>query len=276
MKVGFIGLGNQGSPIAGRIAHSGQFDTVVWARRAEALEPFRDGSARIAASVAELADGLDVLVTCVFDAAGTREILFGPGGAATVLAQGTVVVCHSTLAPQEIADIAAEAEKYGLRVLDAPVSGGPFKAAAGEMIVMVGGDQATYEYVLPVLNTYANQIVYLGGIGAGQQAKLLNNTMLAAHIGIANDVFQVARELGLDAKGLGEILRNGSGRSYGVEVFIGSGSLEPMVNSTIRLTLSKDVELLSRTIKELAAGDTLLGPAHAFIGALETLVSKAS
>jgi 3-hydroxyisobutyrate dehydrogenase-like beta-hydroxyacid dehydrogenase len=276
MKVGFVGLGNQGSPIAGRIAHSGQFDTAVWARRAEALEPFRDGSARIAASVGALAEGLDVLVTCVFDAEGTREILFGSGGAASVLAQGAVIVCHSTLAPQEIADIAADAEKYGLRVLDAPVSGGPFKAAAGEMIVMVGGDQATYEYVVPVLNTYADQIVYLGGIGAGQQAKLLNNTMLAAHIGIANDVFQVARELGLDPKGLGEILRNGSGRSYGVEVFIGSGSLDPMVNSTIQLTLSKDVDLLSRTIKDLTAGSVLLAPAQAFIHELEALNAEAS
>ncbi|MGX7677961.1 NAD(P)-dependent oxidoreductase [Jatrophihabitans sp. DSM 45814] len=276
MRVGFVGLGSQGSPIAERIANSGQFDTVVWARREEPLEPFRAGPARIAGSLAELGDGLDVLATCVFDAEGTREILFGPGGAAHSMPRGATVICHSTVAPQEIADIGAEAGKYGLRVLDAPVSGGAPKAAAGELIVMIGGDRQTYEQALPVLETYSNQIVYLGGLGAGQQAKLLNNTMLAAHVAIAHDVFALADELGMDRAALGQILRNGSGRSFGVEVYAGSGSLEAMINSPIRPTLTKDVNLLTQLLKGAKAGSVLLTPAHTFVQELDAIDATSS
>jgi 3-hydroxyisobutyrate dehydrogenase len=268
-KVGFIGLGSQGSPIAERIARSGQFDTVVWARRAEALDPFRDTPARIATSIAELSEGLDVLATCVFDAAGTREILFGPGGAAAGMRPGGIVICHSTVAPQEIADLGAEAAQHGLRVLDAPVSGGAPKAAAGELIVMVGGDPVTFEEAKPIIETYSNQIVYLGGLGAGQQAKLLNNTMLAAHVGIANDVFAIADELGMDRVGLGSILHSGSGRSFGVDVFLGSGSLAAMLDSPIRPTLTKDVSLLTKLVGDLKSGSVLLAPAQSFVDGLD-------
>jgi 3-hydroxyisobutyrate dehydrogenase len=268
-KVGFIGLGSQGSPIAERIVNSGLFDTVVWARRAEALAPFQGGPARIASSAADLGTDLDVLATCVFDAAGTHEILFGPDGAADSMGEGGIVICHSTVSPQEIADLGAEAAKHGLRLLDAPVSGGAPKAAAGEMIVMVGGDEATYREAIPVIETYSNQMVFLGGLGAGQQAKLLNNTMLAAHVAIANDVFAVAAELGMDRQGLGAILRNGSGRSFGVDVFLGSGSLPAMVDSPIRPTLTKDVGLLSQLVQDLNAGSVLLGPAQNFVAELD-------
>jgi 3-hydroxyisobutyrate dehydrogenase len=271
MRVGFIGLGSMGAPMAQRIIQSGDFDTVVWARREAALEPFRSGAATIATSVAELAEGLDVLCTCVFDAAGTREILFGPGGAAPLMAKGGIVICHSTVAPQEVADIATEAEKYGLRVLDAPVSGGSPKAEAGELVVMVGGDQATYDDALPVLQTFSNQIVFLGAVGAGQQAKLLNNTMLSAHIALANDAFAVADELGLDRAGLAQILRNGSGRSYGVEMFAGAGSLDILAQTQAGPTLTKDVRLLSALIADCQAGSVLLAPAQTMVAEMSRI-----
>lgn len=278
MRVGFVGLGSQGSPIAERIVASGRFETAVWARREDALAPFRDGPARIAPSMADLAEGLDVLGTCVFDAEGTRQILFGPGGAAEVLPKGAVIICHSTVAPDEIADIAAQAEQFGLRVLDAPVSGGAPKAAAGELIVMVGGDRETYQAALPVLETYSNQIVYLGGVGAGQQAKLINNTLLAAHIAIAHDAFSVARELGMDEAALGQILRSGSGRSFGVEVYVGSGSLAAMADSQVRPTLTKDVRLLTEVAAGAgtSAGRVLLDPAHRFVEEMDAVSAPTS
>jgi 3-hydroxyisobutyrate dehydrogenase len=271
MKVGFVGLGSQGKPIAERMAEYGQFDTVVWARRPEASASFAGGPAQIASSLTELSQDLDVLSTCVFDAEGTREILFGPGGVAHSMPRGGVVICHSTVSPQEINAISVEAAEYGLRVLDAPVSGGAPKAAAGELVVMVGGDHTTYEQVLPILQTFSNQVVHLGPVGAGQQAKLLNNTMLAAHIAIADDAFKVAAELGLDQAALGQILRNGSGRSFGVEVYLGSGSLAPMVDSQIRPTLTKDVNLVAQVVEGLTVGSVLVEPARTFIAALDAL-----
>ncbi len=257
MRVGFIGLGSQGAPIAERIADSGTCETVVWARRQEALAPFRGGPATIAGSVAELATGLDLLATCVFDADGTREVLFGPGGAAHTMPAGAIVMCHSTLSPQEITDIGKEAtDRFGLRVLDAPVSGGAPKAAAGELVVMVGGDEATYREAAPVIATYSNLSVHVGPVGAGQQAKLLNNAIFAAHIALAHDVFDAGRTLGLDTAALGQILRSGSGRSYGLELLVDAGSLEPMKHSPLRPALTKDVDLLVRRARRLRGGST--------------------
>jgi 3-hydroxyisobutyrate dehydrogenase-like beta-hydroxyacid dehydrogenase len=266
MRVGFIGLGSQGTPIAERIATSGIGETVVWARRQEALAPFRGGPAMIADSVAELGTGLDLLATCVFDADDTREVLFGPGGAAHTMPSGAIVICHSTVSPEEITEIGREAaDRFGLRLLDAPVSGGAPKAAAGELVVMVGGDEATYRQALPVMATYSNLTVHLGPIGAGQQAKLLNNALLAAHIGLAHDLFDVGRRLGLDPAALGQVLRNGSGRSYGLDLFVASGSLEPMTHSPMRPTLTKDVELLLSMLEGWEEGAVLLAPAKRFI-----------
>jgi 3-hydroxyisobutyrate dehydrogenase len=269
MRVGFVGLGSQGAPIAERIAESDQFETVVWARRPEALAPFRDGPAVIADSVAELGDGLDLLATCVFDADDTRDVLFGPGGAVHSMPTGAIVMCHSTVSPQEIQDIGREAaDRFGLRVLDAPVTGGAPKAAAGELVVMVGGDEATYRDAAPVIATYSNLAVHVGPLGAGQQAKLLNNALLAAHIGIAHDLFDVAGNLGLDTAALGQILRNGSGRSYGLDLFLNFGSLEPMSTSPMRPALTKDVELLVSLLSGGSEGAILLAPAQRFIADL--------
>jgi 3-hydroxyisobutyrate dehydrogenase len=269
MRVGVVGLGSQGTPIAERIAQSNTVETVVWARRQEALAPFRGGPAMIADSLATLGSDTDVLITCVFDAEDTREVLFGPGGAAHTMPNGAIVVCHSTVSPQEIIEIGHEAaDRFGLRVLDAPVTGGAPKAMAGELVVMVGGDETTYREAAPVFATYSNLTVFLGSLGAGQQAKLLNNALLAAHIGVAHDMFDVARTLGLDTAALGQIVGAGSGRSYGLELLISFGSLEPMAHSAMRPALTKDVELLASVLDGWQKGDTLLTPAKKFIADL--------
>ena len=130
---------------------------------------------------------------------------------------------------------------------------------------MVGGDESTFQEAAPVIATYSNLAVHLGPVGAGQQAKLLNNAVFAAHIGIAHDVFDVGRRLGLDAAALGTILRNGSGRSYGLELFVNAGSLAPMAHSPLRPALTKDVELLVSLLEGWEEGATLLAPAKTFI-----------
>jgi 3-hydroxyisobutyrate dehydrogenase len=189
--------------------------------------------------------------------------------AAHTMPAGAIVMCHSTVSPHEITEIGREAaDRFGLRVLDAPVTGGAPKAAAGELVVMVGGDEAAYREAAPVIATYSNLTVYLGPLGAGQQAKLLNNALLAAHIGVAHDVFDVARTLGLDTAALGVILRSGSGRSYGLELLINFASVEAMANSAIRPALTKDVELLVSMLDGGEEGAILLAPAKRFIADL--------
>ncbi|MCW2522214.1 MAG: 6-phosphogluconate dehydrogenase NAD-binding [Frankiales bacterium] len=249
MRVGFVGLGNQGAPIAQRIVQAG-FDTVVWARRPESLADFRAGPATIAGTLGELGAGLDLLETCVFDAAGTREILFGPDGAARTMPRGSAIAVHSTVAPEEIIEIADEAQTYGLRVLDAPVSGGHYRAIEGQMVTMVGGEQDLFEACRPVFESFSARIIHLGPVGGGQRAKLLNNAMLTAHIGLANDALEVGARFGLDRAALAEVLVNGSGRSYGVEMLSGAGSLRDVANSQARPTLGKDVRLLAQVLDD--------------------------
>jgi 3-hydroxyisobutyrate dehydrogenase len=273
VRVGFVGLGDQGAPVAHRIAAAG-FDCVVWARRQQALEPFRAGPAKVAGSLAELGESVELLETCVFDAVGTQEVLFGPDGAAQTMAPGSIIAVHSTVSPAEVRAVAAQAARRGLRVLDAPVSGGGLRAARGELVTMIGGDADTLEQCRPVFGTFANLIVHLGGVGAGQQAKLINNAMLAANTAVAADAFGIAERLGLDPDGLAEVLRNGSGRSYGVEMAAPPGALRYMANSKARPTLAKDVRLLAELLSGAAPGPAP-GPAPGGAGAWPVLLPVA-
>jgi 3-hydroxyisobutyrate dehydrogenase len=144
----------------------------------EALDPFRATAVKVATSPRELGEGLDVLATCVFDAAGTNEILFGDSGAAKGMQRDGVIIVHSTVSPNEIVTIADRAwTDHGLRVLDSPVSGGSERAAAGQMVTMVGGPVDVYERCLPILETFSELVVHLGQVGAGQHAKLINNAL---------------------------------------------------------------------------------------------------
>lgn len=247
MRVGFVGLGDQGAPIAGRIADN--FDTVVWARREAPLEPFR-GKATIAATPAEVGESVDVLGSCLFDGPANDEVLFGPNGAATTMKPGGIIIVHSTVLPGEVLELNQKAAERGLRLVDAPVSGGGYKAAAGELVVMLGGDEATVDEVRPIISTFSNLMVYLGGVGAGQQAKLINNTLLVSNAAVAADAFAIADQLGLNREGLAQILTNGSGRSFGAQMVSAAGALQFMATSQAYPTLSKDVALLAKLVQE--------------------------
>ncbi|HEY3736146.1 MAG TPA: NAD(P)-dependent oxidoreductase [Jatrophihabitans sp.] len=245
MKVGFIGLGSQGAPIARRIIDSGEHEVVLWARRAESLAPFGATTARFAESPADLAAGLDALGLCVFGAADLEEVLFGPNGAAPALPSGAVVLCHSTVAPQEIVELAARARGFGVAVVDAPVSGGEPKASIGELLVMAGGDAETLARAMPVLRTYSNDVVHLGAVGTASQAKLLNNAVLAANLAVVADAFDIGAELGVDRNALAAVLRQGTARSFAADLYAGFDGLAALAATTLKPTLTKDVGLLA-------------------------------
>jgi 3-hydroxyisobutyrate dehydrogenase len=272
VRVGFIGLGSQGAPMAQRVIGAG-YDTVVWARREATLAPFRNGAARIAGSPAELGKDIDLLETCVFDSAGTVEVIFGPEGAAHSMPPGAIIVCHSTVSPDEIAGIAAQAAEFGLRVLDAPVSGGQPMAEAGKLVTMVGGDERTYQEALPVLETFSGLVLRLGEIGAGQRAKLINNAALAAHLAVADAAFAIGAELALDRAALAAVLRAASGRSFGIDILAGAGSLAAVAQTQVTPTLSKDVRLLEQTLAGRPTGAAILDPAGALVRELDELAA---
>jgi len=218
VRVGFVGLGSQGGPMARRIIDAG-FDTTLWARRTETLEPFADTSASVASSLPDLGAASDILGVCVVDDAGVDEVLRGAHGALESMRDGSVVIVHSTVHPTTC--VRLQADFPDLRVLDAPVSGGGGKAQSGELLVMVGGPPEVLERCRPVLVTFGDPILHLGPLGSGQEAKVLNNAAFAAQLALATEVFAVARERGLDRTAVAAVLANGSGRSYAAEVVTG-------------------------------------------------------
>ncbi len=241
-RVGFIGLGSQGGPMAQQIVDAG-YATTLWARRPETLEQYEGTSAIFAASPAEVGSASDVLCVCVVDDAGVDEILRGDAGALSTLADGSIVVIHSTVRPSTC--IRLQADHPALRILDAPVSGGGHKAAARELLVMVGGDEATLDECRPILETFGNPVLHLGPLGAGQEAKLLNNTLFTAQLALAAEVFDVASQRGLDQASVAQILATGSGRSFAADIVGGSGfNLDSMAAGAGTL-LAKDVGILA-------------------------------
>jgi 3-hydroxyisobutyrate dehydrogenase-like beta-hydroxyacid dehydrogenase len=201
--------------------------TTLWARRPEVLADFP--GAAIVASPAELAAASDVVSICVVDDAGVDDVLHGPTGVLAGLRPGAVVAVHATVHPDSCRRWADEVAAAGGALLDAPVSGGGAVAEEGRLLVLVGGDAEALERTRPVLATYGDPVVHLGPVGAGQLAKLVNNVVFCAHLGLAEDALALAAGLGLDAPAVLEVLQRGSGASYAAAVVVRQGnSVQPM------------------------------------------------
>lgn len=228
--------------MARRIVEAG-FPTTLWARRPESLEPYADTDASVATSLADLGAASDVLGVCVVDDAGVDGVLRGPDGALAAMADGSVVVIHSTVHPETC--VRLQQDFPNVHVLDAPVSGGGHMAAVGELLVMLGGAAEVVERCRPVLETFGSPILHLGPLGAGQEAKLLNNAVFAAQLALAAEAFALAAKRDLDQQAVATILSAGSGRSYAAEVVAGGGfdlnGLAPFAGEL----LAKDVGILA-------------------------------
>jgi 3-hydroxyisobutyrate dehydrogenase-like beta-hydroxyacid dehydrogenase len=196
MRVGFVGLGNIGRPMALRLT---DLDVRVHDVRPEPVAVLVEAGAAAAGSVAELADA-DLVCVMVRDDDQVRSV------AAELLASGgsPVVAVHSTVAPST----PAELEALGLRVLDAPVSGGPMGAADGKLAIMVGGDEAAYTVAEPVLARMGSKVAHAGPVGAGTRMKLARNLIHFVAFTAVTEAQRLAEACGLDLVALGEVVRH--------------------------------------------------------------------
>ncbi|MCW2659635.1 MAG: 6-phosphogluconate dehydrogenase [Mycobacterium sp.] len=251
MKVGFIGLGSQGGPIARRIVEGG-YETTLWARRPATLEPFADTPAKVAESPAELAAASDLVCLCVVGDADIEEITGGDGGLLAAMTPGAIIAIHSTVHPKTCRDLAKKAGARGISVIDAPVSGGGPAAADGRLLVMAGGDADVVERCRPVFETYADPVVHLGELGSGQTTKLLNNLLFTANLGTAATALSLADALGVSPDRLVEVVSRGSGNSFALNTLGGIGGLERLAGLAGTL-LQKDVRLIAELAEGAAA-----------------------
>lgn len=240
MRVGFIGLGSQGGPMARRIVEGG-FELTLWARRPASVEPYADTAAKVAETPAELGAASDLVCLCVVGDDDVRQVLHGDTGVLAGMKPGGIVAIHSTVHPDTCRELADAAAEHGVTVIDAPVSGGAPAVEEGTLMVMVGGDDDTVEQVRPVFATYSDSIVHLGPLGAGQVAKILNNLQFTANLGSALSTLELGDALGLERQRLCEVLNRGSATSKAISsITMFGGTVEGLAPIAGAL-LQKDV-----------------------------------
>jgi 3-hydroxyisobutyrate dehydrogenase-like beta-hydroxyacid dehydrogenase len=244
LRVGFIGLGSQGAPIAHRIIDAGH-PTTLWARRQASLEPFADSAADVAASPAELAAASDLVCVCVVSDADVEEVVAGERGVLAGIGHGSVIAVHSTVHPGTCRRLAGQAAAQGVRLVDAPVSGGAPAAAEGRLLVMVGGESATAEFCRPVFATFGDPVVHLGPLGSGLLTKLLNNALFTAHLATAASALALGQALGVDPPRLAEVISHGSGSSFALERITAAGGTLDLMAPIAGPLLQKDVRIVA-------------------------------
>jgi 3-hydroxyisobutyrate dehydrogenase len=255
VRVGFIGLGSQGAPMARRIIDAG-YPVTLWARRDASLEPFAGTPAKVAGSPADLAADSDLVGVCVVNDADVEQVLTGDSGVLAGLGTGGVIAVHSTVHPDTCRRLADQAAASGVRLIDAPVSGGGPAAAEGRLLVMAGGDPETVEYCRPVFATYGDPVVHLGPLGSGELTKLLNNVLFTANLATAASALTLGQAFGIDPRSLADVMSHGSASSFALARIGDAGGTLDRIAAFAAPLLQKDVRLMAEIA---AAADTSPG-----------------
>jgi 3-hydroxyisobutyrate dehydrogenase-like beta-hydroxyacid dehydrogenase len=247
----------------------GGFETTLWARRPASLEPYADTAAKTAATPAELAADSDVACLCVIGDDDIRELAYGEQGLLAGMAPGGTIVIHSTVHPDTCRELADKAASQGISVLDAPVSGGAPAVEQKQLLVMVGGDEAVLERVRPVFETYADPIVHLGPVGAGQVTKILNNLLFSANLGSALSLLELGESLGVPRTKMCEVVTRGSANSKALgSIALFGGTLDTLAPIAGAL-LQKDVRLAAGLADGAAAAQgAVFDAADAALGSM--------
>jgi 3-hydroxyisobutyrate dehydrogenase len=214
VTVGLIGLGAMGAGMAASLRRAGLAPWVFDIRPGVADAFARDGGVACD-SVAALAAGCDVVVSVVVNAQQTEDVLFGAGGAAAAMRPGSVFVMCSTVDPNVSIDLERRLEALGLHYLDAPISGGAVKAAAGQITMMTAGRPEAYARCAGVLEAMAAKVYRLGDrAGAGSKVKIINQLLAGVHIAAAAEAMALGLREGVDAAALYEVITHSAGNSW--------------------------------------------------------------
>ncbi len=206
MKVGFIGVGNIGKPMAEQFLQQ-SFELTVFDVSPAATEPFA-GKAKIAASPAELGRDVEQVGICVRHDADVTAVVTGPDGLLQTMKPDTIIAVHSTVRPATVKTLAEIAKAKGVHLLDAGVSGGPMGAAAKKLVTMIGGEAPQVERVKKMVEAFSGTIIHAGGTGMGMALKLCNNLVTYMQLQAAMESVRLAIAGGLDEKLLREVMAN--------------------------------------------------------------------
>ncbi len=216
-KVGFIGLGIMGKPMAKNLLEAGH-ELVVYNRTAEKAEELAGDGATVAGSPKEVAEQSDVIITMLPDSPQVEEVLAGEGGVLEGIREGSLIVDMSTISPVVTRDLAAKAGEHGASMLDAPVSGGDVGAIDGTLSIMVGGSEADFERAGPLFEAMGKTITHVGEVGAGQVVKAANQIVVALTIEAVSEALVLGSKAGVDPAKILDVLGGGLAGNKVMEV----------------------------------------------------------
>jgi 2-hydroxy-3-oxopropionate reductase len=249
-KLGFVGLGIMGRPMALNVMKGGHA-LAVHARRAESMQPLVDAGAVTCGSPAEVAARSDVTFVMVSDTPDVEQVILGPRGCSEGAQPGAIVVDMSTISPAATRRIAGALAERGIEMLDAPVSGGEVGAVNGTLSIMVGGKADTFERVKPLFELMGKNIVHIGESGAGQVAKSCNQIVAAVTIEAVAEALLLARANGVDPARVREALLGGFAYSRVLELH-GRRMLETDFKPGFKAVLhQKDMRIVLQAAHEL-------------------------
>lgn len=208
MKIGFIGLGIMGKPMAKNLLKSGH-QLKVYDINTDAVKEVAGAGAEACASIAEASKGVPVIITMLPNSPQVEEVLLGEGGVLQSADTGTLVVDMSSIAPDSSKKMEAALKAKGLRMIDAPVSGGEPKAVDGTLAIMVGGAQKDFDEALPLFEILGSSALLVGDIGSGNTCKLTNQMIVALNIAALAEGLYLAEKAGADPKKVFDAIKGG-------------------------------------------------------------------
>lgn len=208
MKIGFIGLGIMGKPMSKNLLKAG-YELVVNDRNTVAVAELVALGAEMAETAKEVAEKTDIIITMLPNSPHVKTVCLGENGISSGAKAGTIVIDMSSIAPLASREVSAELAKFGIVLLDAPVSGGEPKAIDGTLSVMVGGNKETFDKCYDIMKTMAGSVVYVGEIGAGNITKLANQIIVALNIAAMSEALVLAKKAGVDPELVYKAVRGG-------------------------------------------------------------------
>ena len=218
MKIGFIGLGNMGLPMAINLLKAGHevtgFDLVQGQ-----IDAFAAAGGKVAKTANAIADGADVVISMLPASRHVEGLYLGANGLLANASPKTLLIDCSTISPKVAQAVAAQAKAKGFAMVDAPVSGGTAGAQAGTLTFMVGGENSVVECIRPILEKMGKNIFHAGGSGAGQTVKVCNNMLLGIQMLGTSEALRLGIANGMDPKVLSDIMSKSSGRNWALELY---------------------------------------------------------
>lgn len=269
MKIGFIGMGTMGAPMATRLVKAG-YEVTVHNRTREREEPVAKAGASRAATPRDAANGADVVITIVSDTPDVREVVLGEQGAIHGMRKGSVLIDMSTISPIATRDIASALAEKGVDMLDAPVSGGSEGAEQGSLSIMVGGEADVLQRVKPILEHLGKTITLVGGVSSGQITKAINQVIIAGTYAAVAEGMAIGLAAGIDINAAHQAVSGGAAGSW-----VLTNRAMNMVNGAYPLGFRtrlhrKDLNIALETARDLGVPI----PVSAYVEQIETGLMK--